>query len=127
MLKACMNADVDDVDGKLRLTIFTDDTFASDADFTADDVLGAFEWTPQVALDQGFNVITGHPTDPSDTSPGNDTWEQDGATLRFFFDERARTFEATLRPADLRRLSGTVSGGGSFTAEAIPTYAGAPY
>jgi hypothetical protein len=65
--------------------------------------------------------------DPSDTSPGNDTWEQDGATLRLFFDERARTFEATLRPADLRHLSGTVSGGGSFTAEAIPTYGGAPY
>jgi hypothetical protein len=65
--------------------------------------------------------------DPSDTTAGNDTWEQVGATLRLHFDERARSFEATLRPADLAHLSGTMTGGGTFTAEAIPTYAGAPY
>lgn len=65
--------------------------------------------------------------DARDTSAGNDTWEQEGATLRLFFDERATTYEAQLRAADLTRLSGTVSGGGSFTAEAIATYAGATY
>ncbi|MBX7194749.1 MAG: hypothetical protein K1X94_22025 [Sandaracinaceae bacterium] len=65
--------------------------------------------------------------DPSDTTPGNDTWEQEGATLRFLFDARARTFEGTLQASDLRHVSGTVSGGGSFTAEAVPTYAAAPY
>ncbi len=65
--------------------------------------------------------------DPQDTSPGNDTWEQEGATLRLFFDERARTFEASLRPADLAHLSGSVTGGGTFTAEAVPTYGGIPY
>lgn len=65
--------------------------------------------------------------DPSDTSPGNDTWEQEGGTLRFFFDERARTFEAPLRRDALGQLSGTVSGGGSFSAQAVPSYAGAPY
>jgi hypothetical protein len=67
--------------------------------------------------------------DPSDTTPGNDTWQQEGATLRLFFDERATTYEATLRPADLAHLSGTASGRatGAFTAEAVPTYPPAPY
>ena len=64
-LKACMNADLDDVDGKLRVTIFQDDTAVSDADFTADDVLGEFEWTPASALEDTFNVIRGIYTDPS--------------------------------------------------------------
>lgn len=67
--------------------------------------------------------------DPSDTTSGNDTWQQEGATLRFFFDERATTYEATLNAADLAHLSGTVSGrtSGTFTAEALPTYPPAPY
>jgi len=64
---------------------------------------------------------------PQDTGPGNDAWGQGGATLRLFFDERARTFEASLRPADLGHLSGSVTGGGTFTAEAVPTYGGIPY
>lgn len=68
MLKACMNADLDDVDGKLRLTIFKDDTFASDADFTADDVIGSFEWEPFRPLDQSFNIVRGSFTDPSPAS-----------------------------------------------------------
>lgn len=68
MLKASMNADLDDVDGKLRLTIFTDDGFASDADFTDDDVLDAFEWQSIRPLDQSFNVVRGVYTDASTTS-----------------------------------------------------------
>lgn len=65
MLKASMNADLDDVDGKLRLTVFQDDTAISDADFTADDVLGEFEWTPASALHDTFNIVSGSYTDPS--------------------------------------------------------------
>lgn len=68
MLKASMNADLDDVDGKLRVTIFRDDTFVSDADFTADDVLGAFDWEPITPLDQSFNIVRGAYTDPSNQS-----------------------------------------------------------
>jgi hypothetical protein len=68
MLKACMNADLDDVDGKLRLTIFTDDGFSSDADFTDDDILNAFEWQASRPLDQSFNVVRGVHTDASTTS-----------------------------------------------------------
>jgi hypothetical protein len=64
MLKACMNADLDDVDGKLRLTIFTDDTAVSAADFTEADILDEFEWEPLVALDQSFNIVAGSYTDP---------------------------------------------------------------
>lgn len=68
MLKASMNADLDDVDGKLRVTIFRDDTFVSDADFTTDDVLGAFDWEPITPLDQSFNIVRGAYTDPSNQS-----------------------------------------------------------
>lgn len=68
MLKSCMNADLDDVDGKLRLTVFHNDLSSVDYAFTADDVLGEFEWTPGQALDQTFNIVRGTYTDPSDNS-----------------------------------------------------------
>lgn len=68
MLKATMNADLDDVDGKLRLTIFTDDTATYDATFGDDDILGEFEWIPIPPLDQSFNIVRGTYTDPSDAS-----------------------------------------------------------
>lgn len=68
MLKACMNADLDDVDGKLRLTVFHNDLTEIDAAFTADDVLGAFDWQPAQPLNESFNVVRGVYTDPSDTS-----------------------------------------------------------
>lgn len=68
MLKSSMNADLDDVDGKLRLTIFTDDGFSSDADFTDDDLIGPFEWQQSRPLDESFNVVRGTYTDPSDTA-----------------------------------------------------------
>lgn len=66
MLKACMNADLDDVDGRLRLTIFHNDLTDIAADFTDDDVLGDFEWTASPPLDQSFNVVRGVHPDPSD-------------------------------------------------------------
>lgn len=65
MLKACMNADLDDVDGKMRLTVFHNDLATVDAKFTADDVIGAFEWQRTPALDQTFNIVRGIYTDPS--------------------------------------------------------------
>ncbi len=68
MLKACMNADLDDVDGKLRLTVFHNDLADIAADFTDDDVLGGFEWNPSPSLAESFNVVRGVYTDASDTS-----------------------------------------------------------
>lgn len=68
MLKACMNGDLDDVDGKLRLTIIRDDIAEVVADFTADDILGDFDWQPFPPLNESFNVVRGIYTDPSDTS-----------------------------------------------------------
>ncbi len=65
--------------------------------------------------------------DPNDTTAGDDTWEQVGGTLRMYLNGRTTTLEATLRPDALDRLEGTASVGGSFTAEALPSYAGAPY
>lgn len=67
-LKASMNADLDDVGGKLRLTVFHNDLETPAADFTDDDIVGAFTWQPQVSLDETFNVVRGLYTDPSDTS-----------------------------------------------------------
>ena len=68
MLKATMNADLDDVDGKLRLTVFHNDLTEIAADFTADDVLGAFKWRPATPLQESFNVVRGVYTDPSDNA-----------------------------------------------------------
>lgn len=68
MLKACMNADLDDVDGKLRLTVFHNDLATPVTDFTDADVLGAYVWEPAPSLDQTFNIVRGTFTDPSDTS-----------------------------------------------------------
>lgn len=66
MLKSCMNADLDDVDGKLRLTIFHDDLATPVTDFTDDDVLGGFVWEQTPSLDQTFNIVRGVYTDASD-------------------------------------------------------------
>lgn len=66
MLKATMNADVDDVGGKLRLTIFHNDLALPAADFTDDDIIDGYTWEAQSALDQTFNVVRGLYTDASD-------------------------------------------------------------
>lgn len=68
MLKATMNADLDDVDGKLRLTVFHNDLALPDADFDENDVLDDFTWSPSVSLQDSFNVVRGFYTDPSDNS-----------------------------------------------------------
>lgn len=67
-LKATMNADVDDVGGRLRLTVLHNDLATPIADFTDDDVIDAFTWEAVPALDQTFNVVRGVFTDPSDES-----------------------------------------------------------
>lgn len=67
-LKASMNADIDDVDGKLRLTVFHNDLAVPVAHFTDDDVLGSFDWDEGLELNEVSNVIRGVFTDPSDVS-----------------------------------------------------------
>lgn len=68
MLKACMNADLDDVGGKLRLTIFRNDLATPIADFGDNDIIDAFSWQPLPPLDATFNVVRGVYTDGSDQS-----------------------------------------------------------
>lgn len=64
--------------------------------------------------------------DPEDATPNDDTWEQEGSTLRLRFDGGARVFEGRLEASNLARWNGT-SPSGPFTAEAVPNYAGPPY
>lgn len=68
MLKASMNGDLDDVGGKLRLTVFHDDLATPDAEFTDHDILDDFTWQPFVPLDESFNVVRGLYTDASNES-----------------------------------------------------------
>ena len=66
--KATMNADLDDVGGKLRLTVFHNDLADPVADFDDDDMISGFKWRQTPSLDESFNVVRGSFTDPSDTS-----------------------------------------------------------
>jgi hypothetical protein len=66
MLKATMNADLDDVGGKLRLTIFHDDLADVAAEFDDGDIIDAFKWQSVPPLDQTFNIVQGAYTDGSD-------------------------------------------------------------
>lgn len=65
-------------------------------------------------------------TNPADVTPDDDGWEQDGATVRFWFNDHATELSATISPTALDHLSGTghdASGGAlSWSASAIPTY-----
>tara|TARA_R110000787_G_scaffold208846_7_gene318901 strand:- start:31449 stop:35321 length:3873 start_codon:yes stop_codon:yes gene_type:complete len=68
-LKAAMNAELDDVDGKIRITVLHNDLAAPIADLTTDDVIGAFKWDQTAPIDQNFfNVVRGTFVDPSSTS-----------------------------------------------------------
>ncbi len=66
--KAAMNADLDDVGGKLRLTVFHNDLADPVADFTDDDMIDGFKWRQTPSLDETFNVVRGSYTDPRDTA-----------------------------------------------------------
>ncbi|WP_164521694.1 phage tail protein [Sphingomonas sp. ABOLE] len=67
-LKAAMNADLDDVDGKLRITVLHNDLGSPQIGLTAADVLDSFKWTQTPPLTDSFNIIRGSYTDPSTTS-----------------------------------------------------------
>ncbi|MBH0112703.1 phage tail protein [Novosphingobium sp. YJ-S2-02] len=67
-LKASMNAELDDVDGKIRITVLHDDLASPIADFTDDDVLDGFTWEQTAPLDETYNVVRGTFIDPSETS-----------------------------------------------------------
>lgn len=123
MLKATMNADLDDVGGKLRLTIFHNDLATPAADFTDDDIIDAFEWQAQPPIDQTFNVVRGVYTDPSDTSlyqqvdyPSAETTSPDGIERPTSFDlPMVQSPDQAQRLATLR-LNRVVHGGGTFSA-----------
>jgi hypothetical protein len=123
MLKATMNADLDDVGGKLRLTVFHDDLATPDADFTDNDVLDGFDWQPVPDLDQTFNVVRGSYTDPSDQSlyqlvdyPEQREASDDGIDRIFTFDlPMVQSPYQAQRLAELKRQRQKF--GGIFTAE----------
>jgi hypothetical protein len=68
MLKAAMNADLDDMGGRLRLTVFHNDLALPVADFDDDDILGDFIWTPTTPIEESFNIVRGGYTDASNQS-----------------------------------------------------------
>ncbi|TCP33280.1 phage tail protein [Sphingomonas sp. BK235] len=67
-LKASMNAVLDDIDGRLRLTVLHNDLAAPIGSLVTDDVLGAFTWSQTLPLNDSVNVIRGGYVDPSTTS-----------------------------------------------------------
>jgi hypothetical protein len=67
-LKAAMNADLDDVGGKFRLTVFNNDLADPGPLFTDDDMVEGFRWVQTPALSDSFNIVKGSYTDPRDQS-----------------------------------------------------------
>ena len=67
-LKATMNAVLDDVDGKIRLTVLHNDLATPIGTLTADDVIGEFSWLQTPPLTDSINVIRGAYVDPSPAS-----------------------------------------------------------
>ena len=118
MMKAAMNAILDDVDGKLRVQVLCNDLASPVWSWTADDVLSDFEWTPSADLDATFNIVRGVHPDPSDTAlyqmldyPAREYPSEDGIDRIEPFDlgmvERASQCQ---RLADLRYLRQKHSG-----------------
>jgi hypothetical protein len=66
--KAAMNADMDDVSGKIRVQIFVNDLGAPVAQFTDKDIINQFVWKPVTGLPADINVVRGRYVNPSDTS-----------------------------------------------------------
>lgn len=66
--KAAMNATVDDVDGKLRLSILYNDLAAPIGSLTTSDVIGDFQWNQSPPLQDTINLIRWSYTDPSTAS-----------------------------------------------------------
>jgi len=63
--KASMNADLDDQDGLLRLTVFHNDLATPDADFTEADIQGDFVWLQTPPLNDSYNVVRGSYVEPA--------------------------------------------------------------
>lgn len=63
--KACMNADVDDQDGLIRLTVFHNDLAAPDCDLSEADIEGDYEWLQTPSLDDSFNIVRGNYIEPA--------------------------------------------------------------
>lgn len=66
--KACMNADLDDQDGLLRLTVFHNDLATPDADFTEADIEDEYQWKQTQPLHESFNVVRGNYVEPDPKS-----------------------------------------------------------
>ncbi|PZR83596.1 MAG: hypothetical protein DI537_34690 [Stutzerimonas stutzeri] len=64
-LKAAMNAELDDVDGRLRVTVLHNDLATPIADLGTDDIISAFAWRQTAPLDETFNIIRGTWVDPA--------------------------------------------------------------
>ena len=67
-LKTAMNAELDDLDGKIRPFILRNDLAVPQWSFTADDIIGEFTWEPFTPLDESFNIVRGTYPDPSTNS-----------------------------------------------------------
>lgn len=67
-LKAAMNADLDDVGGKFRLTVFHNDLADPGPSFTDDDMIEGYRWVQTPSLSDSFNIVRGAYTDPRDAS-----------------------------------------------------------
>lgn len=67
-LKAAMNATLDDVDGRIRITVLHNDLAAPAGDLFTGDVLGAFTWKQSLDLPDRVNVVRGGYIDASPTS-----------------------------------------------------------
>lgn len=63
--KAAMNADLDDQDGLIRLTVFHNDLATPEADFSDADLMGEYRWTQTPTLSDSYNIVGGTFVDPS--------------------------------------------------------------
>lgn len=66
--KAAMNADVDDQDGLIRLTVFHNDLATPDADFDTIDVEDDFQWLQTLSPTESFNTVRGSYIEPDPRS-----------------------------------------------------------
>lgn len=67
-LKAAMNADLDDVGGKFRLTVFHNDLADPGPAFDDDDMIDGFRWIQTPALSESFNIVSGAYVDTRDAA-----------------------------------------------------------
>lgn len=67
-LKAAMNADLDDVGGKFRLTVFHNDLADPGPSFGDDDMIEGFRWVQTPSLSESFNIVSGAYVDTRDAA-----------------------------------------------------------